>query len=170
MSLNLMKHSKTNEAVVIKVLVLDIDGVLTDGRLILDELGRESKQVSFRDIDAIFLAKRNGLKIVLATGENTPWVDMLGKRLEADQVYLGAKDKAKAVSQVAQTLSVDYSNICYIGDSWRDVDAFALVGLSFAPADAMEVALGQAHHQLIHRGGDGAVAEAIEKILAKYKQ
>jgi YrbI family 3-deoxy-D-manno-octulosonate 8-phosphate phosphatase len=149
----------------IQVLVLDIDGVLTDGKVTLDDSGRELKTLSYRDIDAVFLAKRRGLQVVLVTGEAVPLVDTIARRLEISHVYRGAKDKCQALRSVCTELGVSLQQVCYVGDSQRDADALAMVGLGLAPSDAIRAAQVAAHRVLQHQGGDGAVAEAVEIIL-----
>lgn len=149
----------------IQVLVLDIDGVLTDGKVILDDSGRELKTLSYRDIDAVFLAQRRGLQVVLVTGEALPLVDTIARRLEISHVYRGAKDKCQALRSVCTELGVSLQQVCYVGDSQRDADALAMVGLGLAPSDAIRAAQVAAHQVLQHQGGDGAVAEAVEIIL-----
>ena len=149
----------------IQVLVLDIDGVLTDGKVTLDDSGRELKTLSYRDIDAVFLAQRRGLQVVLVTGEAVPLVDTIARRLEISHVYRGAKDKCQALRSVCTELGVSLQQVCYVGDSQRDADALAMVGLGLAPSDAIRAAQVAAHRVLQHQGGDGAVAEAVEIIL-----
>jgi 3-deoxy-D-manno-octulosonate 8-phosphate phosphatase (KDO 8-P phosphatase) len=149
----------------IRVLALDIDGVLTDGKVMLDESGRESKSLSYQDIDAVFLAQRQGVQVVLVTGEASPWVDMIADRLEISRVYRGAKDKGQAVRDVGAELGVSLAHVCYVGDSLRDADALAVVGLGLAPANATNAAQAAADRILTHRGGEGAVAEAVEIVL-----
>ena len=149
----------------IQVLALDIDGVLTDGKVTLDDSGRELKTLSYRDIDAVFLAQRRGIQVVLVTGEALPWVDMIARRLEISHVYRGAKDKCQALRSVCTELGVSLQQVCYVGDSERDADALAMVGLGLAPSDAIRAAQVAAHRVLQHQGGDGAVAEAVEIIL-----
>lgn len=149
----------------IQVLVLDIDGVLTDGKVTLDDSGRELKTLSYRDIDAVFLAQRRGLQVVLVTGEAVPLVDTIARRLEVSHVYRGAKDKCQALRSVCTELGVSLQQVCYVGDSQRDADALAMVGLGLAPSDAIRAAQVAAHRVLQHQGGDGAVAEAVEIIL-----
>ena len=90
----------------IRVLALDIDGVLTNGEVRFDEDGRESKALFFRDIDAVFAAKREGLRIVLVTGESSPLVDVIARRLDVTDVYRDAKDKEAALRAVAHDLGV----------------------------------------------------------------
>ena len=149
----------------IQVLALDIDGVLTDGKVTLDDTGRELKTMSYRDIDAVFMAKRRGVQVVLVTGEATPWVEMIARRLEISHVYQGAKDKSKALEKACADLGVGLEQVCYVGDSLRDADALAIVGLGLAPADAAQAAQASARRVLEHRSGDGAVAEAVESVL-----
>lgn len=149
----------------IQVLALDIDGVLTDGKVTLDDSGRELKTLSYRDIDAVFLAQRRGIQVVLVTGEALPWVDIIARRLEISHVYRGAKDKCQALRSVCTELGVSLQQVCYVGDSQRDADALAMVGLGLAPSDAIRAAQVAAHRVLQHQGGDGAVAEAVEIIL-----
>ncbi|MBI4317889.1 MAG: TIM barrel protein [Chloroflexi bacterium] len=149
----------------IRVLALDVDGVLTDGRVTLDETGRELKTVSFRDIDAVFHAHRQGLQMALVTGEATPWVDMIAHRLDISYVYRGAKDKVEALRSLCADIGATLDQVCYVGDSRRDAAALALVGLGLAPADASPAAREAAQSVLEHCGGDGAVAEAVDIAL-----
>lgn len=149
----------------IRVLALDVDGVLTDDRVTMDEAGCESKTLSYRDIDGVFLARRNGLKVALVTGENSAWVDMIANRLKVDNVSRGAKDKRKALKALSAQLGIPLSKIAFVGNSARDARAFSLVGFSLAPSDASQTALAAAHHVLASRGGQGPVAEAVDLIL-----
>lgn len=149
----------------ISVLVLDIDGVLTDGKVTLDVNGGEQKTLSYRDIDAVFHARRQGLRLVLLTGEASPLVNVIARRLEITDVYSGAKDKYLALSQISLDLAVGFEQICYVGDSPRDVEAVAAAGLGLVPADASPPVKAVANRLLEHSGGNGAVAEAVEIIL-----
>lgn len=150
----------------IRVLALDVDGVLTNGEVVLDEAGRESKALFFRDIDAIFAARRKGLDVVLVTGEETPIVDAIARKLEIEHVYAGHRDKAAAVHGVSTALDVPLAQICYVGDAARDAPALELVGLGLAPADAAEEAKAAADRVLDRCGGRGCVEEALRIIFA----
>ena len=154
----------------INVLALDIDGVLTNGKVTIDENGHELKTLSYRDIDAIFLAQRQGIEVVLVTGESSPWVDMISRRLEIPHIYKGAKDKYQALQDACTELGVDLKYVCYVGDSLRDIDALAAVGLALVPSDASPAAQTVAHRVLKHGGGSGAVAEAVEMVLQTLEQ
>jgi YrbI family 3-deoxy-D-manno-octulosonate 8-phosphate phosphatase len=155
---------------VIKLLVLDIDGVVTNGDVTLDEQGCESKTLFFRDIDAVFAARRAGLDISLLTGEDTPMVEVIARRLGVERVYAGRKDKGQGLADVARDFEVDLSEICYVGDAARDVPALELAGLGLAPLDADDAARAAADRVLGSPGGRGAVGEAVEIALAARTQ
>jgi len=145
----------------LRVLALDIDGVLTDGQAILQSDGEELKRIDFHDLDAVARAQREGWQVVLITGEDSPAVDRIAERFKVYRVWRGAKDKAAALDDVAAALDIPLSEMCYIGDSDRDAPALALVGLGLAPANATPRAKQAAHHVLAKAGGAGAVAEAF---------
>ncbi len=149
----------------IRVLALDIDGVLTNGTVTIDDTGRELKTVSYRDIDAVFHAHRSGLTVALVTGEDSPWVDQIVKRLDVKHVWRGAKNKGRALHELCASLQVAIADVCYVGDAPRDADALVMAGLGLAPADASPDAIRAADHVLQHRGGLGAVAEAVQIVL-----
>jgi D-sedoheptulose 7-phosphate isomerase len=149
----------------IDVLALDIDGVLTDGRVELTPAGEESKGIAFRDLDAIGVARRAGVRVALVTGEQGPLVDRIAERIGADHVIAGAKDKHAAMHALAAHLAAAPKSICFVGDADRDAAAFGCVGLGLAPADASARARARAHRVLEARGGAGAVAEAVDIVM-----
>ena len=149
----------------IRLLVLDIDGVLTNGEVRLDEDGRESKSLHFLDIDAVFAARRAGLSVALLTGEDTPIVDAIARKLEVELVYRGRHDKADALTELADVAGMRLDETCYVGDSVRDAPALEAVGLGLAPADACSEACAAADEVLEAGGGRGAVAEAVALLL-----
>jgi|TARA_B100001964_G_C14060665_1_gene521247 YrbI family 3-deoxy-D-manno-octulosonate 8-phosphate phosphatase len=149
----------------IRVLVFDIDGVLTDGRVSMDEDGREVKSLHYHDIDAIFEAHRQGFTLAFLTGEDTPLVSVIAKRVDIVHIYRKAKDKSEAMLKLSTDLNVSLKEIMYVGDSLRDADALAMVGLGLAPADADESARKAANKVLEHLGGAGAVNEAVRYVI-----
>jgi D-sedoheptulose 7-phosphate isomerase len=149
----------------IELLALDIDGVITDGKVSVGAHGEETKGIAFRDLDALANARREGLKLALVTGESGALVAAIAARIEAEIVLTGAKDKALAVQTLAVESGIALSSICFVGDADRDALAFPLVGLSLCPADASLAARSKAHRVLSARGGEGAVAEAVELVL-----
>ena len=149
----------------IRLVVLDIDGVLTTGEVLFDEDGRELKTLFFRDIDAVFEGRRRGLRVALLSGEATPMVDVIARRLEVADVYRGRHDKGDALAVIADELDIPLQEICYVGDAPRDAPALRLAGLGLVPADAAAAAREAADHVLEHAAGRGAVSEAIELVL-----
>jgi len=145
----------------ITAIALDIDGVLTDGRVTYNEKGEESKTLSYRDIDAVFEFRRRGVTVVLLTAEKTPWVDFLAKRLEVSRCYQGEKNKAEALRRMMRGMSLDEKTLAYIGDSDRDAPALKLVKWGLAPSNATALAKKAARRVLKSAGGQGAVWEAL---------
>lgn len=148
----------------IRLLALDIDGVLTDGTVTLDEAGRESKRLCYRDIDAVYRFHQTGIQVVLVSGEDTSMVDVIAQRLNV-RVYRAAKDKCQALLRIVEDFGVSLEEICYVGDSSRDAPALEIVGLGLAPKDSAKEAQSAARQVLSCNGGEGAVAEAVEIIL-----
>jgi D-sedoheptulose 7-phosphate isomerase len=150
----------------IELLALDIDGVITDGKVSVSAHGEETKGIAIRDLDALAKARRAGLKLALVTGESGALVSAIAQRLNAELVLSGAKDKVVALRELSAETGVSLSAICFVGDADRDALAFPLVGLALCPADASLAARGKAHRVLEARGGEGAVAEAVELVLS----
>src|SRR5450432_3970786 len=137
----------------IEILALDVDGVLTDGKVRLTPRGEETKELGFRDLDAIAQARREGLKVVLVSGEQGPMLEAIALRIGVDEVVSGAKDKVSALLGLSERHGVALSRICFVGDADRDALAFPTVGLALAPSDASTAALAKAHRVLASRGG-----------------
>lgn len=131
----------------IRVLALDIDGVLTDGTGALNPISQEPR-FDFHDLDSVTEARRSGLTLALITGEDTDLVDRIAKRFSVDHVIRGAKDKVSELEALSNQLGVPLSHFCYIGDSDRDAPAFSRVGLGLAPANATAKAKAAAHRLL----------------------
>ena len=149
----------------IKLLALDIDGVLTDGRIVIDTSCREYKSINYRDLDGITWLKNKGVGLVLLTGEETAIVDTLAKRFGVLNVIKGAKDKEKALQQLSESTKVPLKNICYVGDSDRDVATLRICALGIVPQDATKKAKEAASVVLKTKGGDGLIPEVIEYLV-----
>lgn len=151
----------------ITVLALDVDGVMTDGSLSIAENDNsvQPKRIAMRDLDALSKLKRAGLHLALVTGEEGALVTAIARRVKADVVIAGAKDKRLGLEELARRLDVPMSNICFVGDAERDALAFPHVGLSLAPRDAGIHARRAATKVLDEKGGHGAVSEAVELLL-----
>jgi D-sedoheptulose 7-phosphate isomerase len=121
----------------IKIVLFDIDGVLTDSCIIVDENGKEWKQISLRDVDAVYELKKLGFKIGAITGENTNITNYFEKRFPWDFFYRGCKRKLEMVKEIEKRESVNNDEICYVGDSKYDLELMGYVGLSVCPCDAI---------------------------------
>jgi D-sedoheptulose 7-phosphate isomerase len=149
----------------IRVLALDVDGVLTDGTAVLTESGGEEKRFSFYDLDAVTQARNSGLTLVLVTGEETAVVNRIAQRFRIERIAPGAKDKISTLRTLSAQLDIPLSQFCYIGDGDRDAPALSQVGLGLAPANATPTAKAAAHYILSRFGGSGAVAEAVSLLF-----
>ena len=151
----------------IALVLLDVDGVLTDGTVRCTAGGDEEKSLFMRDVDAVFDARRRGLRVGLVTGEETPLVDFIARRLVIEVIAQGAKDKLAAIRKVAEAEGIGLDAVCYVGDGDRDAPALAAVGLGLAPRDASIEAKRAAAVVLTSPGGRGAVAEAMRLVLQR---
>lgn len=148
----------------IRLLALDIDGVLTDGHATLSLEGEEIKRINFHDLDHLAQMQRAGMPLVLITGESGPLVDAIAARFNIEHVLQSAKDKLAAIERISAEFGVPLAEICYVGDSDRDAPALASVGLGLAPANATPAAKSAANRVLDSAGGDGAAAEAVRLV------
>ena len=146
---------------------MDVDGVLTDGSVLLDEEGRESKRISFADIMGVSIGRRSGLRFALVSGEDGPTLDQIAKKFGIDEVYGGCKDKASALREFARLHDLDLADICFIGDDVNDVQALKIAGRAVTPADAQAPAVAVASIVTTRHGGDGAVREVIDDLLSE---
>ena len=146
-----------------------MDGVLTDGRVQIDSEGHERKSICYRDLDAIGIGHGAGLKFIFVTGEDTDITRFIVRRFHADDALLGAKDKGKAFDELVHKYKLHPEEVCYIGDSNRDIPAIQKAGLGCAPADAAPKVRQIANAVLSCRGGEGVLMELVEKILDEEK-
>jgi len=149
----------------IVLLVLDVDGVLTDGKIIIDDLGNESKHFHVRDGHGLKLLMRGGVDVVLLTGRTSEVVKHRADDLGIRDVYQGAKDKAQAMDEILGKRGLSGESVAYVGDDVVDVPAFRMVGFSAAVAGAPGYVREQADYVTERGGGDGAVREICEMIL-----
>ena len=151
----------------IKLVILDIDGVLTDGRVTVDSDGNEYKTINYRDIDAVFEMKRQKLLVGLITGEATPIALFFKERFKPDFFYGGCKNKPEALMEILSQTGLSVKNVCYAGDSGHDIPVMKLVKFPACPSDAILEVKTLAKIRLNARGGEGCVWELLEWILNK---
>jgi 3-deoxy-D-manno-octulosonate 8-phosphate phosphatase (KDO 8-P phosphatase) len=150
----------------VKVLMTDVDGVLTDRGLFYGPDGLEMKRFDVRDGLGIVRVQEAGIRVALVTGDNTPITDARAKRLGIETVVQGVEDKAAAVKQLAKQFGVSPDEVAFVGDDDTDLAAFEVVGLKVAVADAVESLQEAADVLTKHPGGHGAVREVCDAILA----
>ena len=151
----------------IKLLFFDIDGVITDGKLLVDEDGREFKQMDYRDIDAIFKFKTKGIKIGAISKENRKIVDYFKTRFPWDYFFPGVGSKLNILKNLVESKHCDRSELAFMGDSYADVEAIQYVGFSICPANAIPEIRNTAKLLLLKNGGDGAIAELYGRIFSE---
>ena len=149
----------------IRCILSDVDGVMTDGRIIYDSAGEETKQFHVRDGLGIKLWMRAGFSFCIITARNSPMVERRAAELGIDRVVQGTGDKLKSAMEIVAELGCDLSSVCYIGDDLPDLAVMRRVALAVAPADAAEDARESAHWVLQRAGGHGAVRETVERLL-----
>jgi 3-deoxy-D-manno-octulosonate 8-phosphate phosphatase (KDO 8-P phosphatase) len=151
----------------IKAIVMDVDGVLTDGGIIYDSSGNEAKVFNAQDGLGISLAKKVGLLIIWITGRNSSVVERRANELGVDFLVQGARGKAKALREACRSLKLSPKELAYIADDLNDYPAYMLAGLKIAVGNASEEIKEKADLLLSKEGGKGAVREAIEEILRR---
>ncbi len=151
----------------LKYLVLDADGVLTDAQISFTEDGREIKAFNVRDGHGIKLLMRAGIGVAIITGRYSKALEHRAKDLDIEHLVQGAKDKKAALMDLAAGLGIEPREMAYMGDDVVDLPAMALCGLTFAPADAVDMVRERVDIVTSLPGGHGAVREAVEILLKR---
>lgn len=149
----------------IKLLALDVDGVLTDSSLNIGNNGEIFKSFNAKDGLAISLALRNNLKVAIITGRKSNIIHKRAEELGITLLYEGIHDKAVALNDLMHDLDLTKEQVAYMGDDLNDLPAFSVAGMRFAPLDATNEVLERADIVADFAGGKGAVRNIIEQIL-----
>jgi 3-deoxy-D-manno-octulosonate 8-phosphate phosphatase (KDO 8-P phosphatase) len=152
----------------IKAIALDVDGVLTDGSFWWGPNGEEFKQFNFADVMGISLGRKAGMLFALISGEASPLVDRFAEKMGIVDVHKGCKDKASALRAFAEKNGLELKAICFMGDDVNDLPAMELAGFSAAPASAQKAVLPRVDHITQRLGGQGAVRELVDLLLAQF--
>lgn len=149
----------------IKLVLTDVDGVLTDGGMYYGSEGDTLKRFNTRDGMGMELLRNHGILTGIITREQTEIVSQRAKKLQVDILVQGCRDKLPALQQILAERNLKASEVAYIGDDLNDVEVLAHVGFSAAPADAATEAKNSAHYICSRKGGEGCFREFAEVIL-----
>jgi YrbI family 3-deoxy-D-manno-octulosonate 8-phosphate phosphatase len=148
------------------MLAMDVDGVLTDAGMYYSESGDELKKFHTRDGMGIKMLQAAGIITAFITKEKTAIVERRGKKLAVPEVHQGVDDKLTDLTRLVRKYGLTLAQVAYIGDDVNDFEVLKAVGFSAAPADAMPVVIDVVHYVCAKKGGEGAVRELADLILA----
>ncbi len=150
----------------IKFLVLDVDGVLTDGGMYYTENGDQFKKFNTKDGMAIKVVQQKGMKVAfLSSGSTEHIIHNRAKTLGVERVYVGPKLKIDVLNDWCRALGITVENVAYVGDDINDLDVLDAVGFSGCPADAVEAVKMKSNVVLRRKGGDACVREFVDEHL-----
>lgn len=153
------------KAAQIRLLALDVDGVLTDGRLYFAEDGQELKTFDTQDGHGIKMLQQSGVICAIITGRNTKLVERRAKNLGIAHLLQGREDKLVALRELSAELGIALENMAYVGDDWPDLPAIRAAGLGVAVANAHNELHTHADYVTHLQGGRGAVREVCDLLL-----
>lgn len=149
----------------IKLLIVDIDGVMTDGRIVCSIYGDELKFFDVQDGFGITLLNRAGIKSVIITAKKSRIVKLRARDMKIARTYQGYSDKLAAFNKILKSFKVSPEEICFVGDDLIDIPVLKRAGLAVAVPNAVEEAKNSAHYITSKMGGRGAVREICDLIL-----
>jgi YrbI family 3-deoxy-D-manno-octulosonate 8-phosphate phosphatase len=147
-------------------LCVDVDGVLTDAGIYYGPDGELLKKFNTRDGMGLARVRDAGVAVAIISSEDSAIVHARAAKLKIDDVFSGVADKRVVIDRLCQQRSLGMDEVAFIGDDLNDVPALKSVGLACAVADAAEPVLSVAHYVTTRRGGDGAVRELCEMLIA----
>ncbi len=154
----------------VKLIILDVDGTMTDGGMYYTAEGEVMKKFHVKDGMGIVLLKKAGFKIAVMTSEDSPIAAARAKKLGVDSTVLGCHNKTDAVKLLAEEMELELKEIAFMGDDVNDLHAMNLVGFSACPADAVDAIKHVADYVCQSKAGNGAVRELAEIILRTHEK
>jgi 3-deoxy-D-manno-octulosonate 8-phosphate phosphatase (KDO 8-P phosphatase) len=154
-----------DRAKLIRLVIFDVDGVLTDGSLFIGDDGQEYKAFNSRDGHGMTMLQRTGVTLAVITGRTSEVVRIRMQSLGVEHVFQGQRDKLQAYEDLKEALSLSDEQIAYVGDDILDLPIMRRVGLSIAVADAHTLARHHSHWQTQSTGGRGAAREVCELVM-----
>lgn len=149
----------------IKLLVMDVDGTMTDSGVYYSRNGEELKRFSIRDGMGVELLHIGGIDVGIITSETSQIVTSRAAKLKINHVVLGSRNKKSSLSEMSQKLSIPLEQIAFIGDDVNDIPAMKICGISACPSDSVEEVKKIAGITLTKSGGNGAIREFTEILL-----
>jgi 3-deoxy-D-manno-octulosonate 8-phosphate phosphatase (KDO 8-P phosphatase) len=149
----------------VRLVLMDADGVLTDGRIIVFADGNEARAFHARDGLAVRIGQAGGLEFGVVSGRRSQTVEARAKELDFVEIHQSVAAKGPCVSEIAKRRGLRPEELCFVGDDIVDVPAFRRCGLAVAPADADPEVFAHAHHVGVSPGGGGIVREVVDLIL-----
>ncbi len=149
----------------IKLVVFDVDGVLTDGSLFVGDDGQEYKAFNARDGLGMKMLQRSGVEIGIITARSSHVVEHRMHNLDIQHVYQGKLEKLPAFEELVKKLGLDFEQTAYVGDDVVDLPVLKRAGLAIAVQDAHPIAKQHAHWQTPHNGGRGAARDVCDLIM-----
>ncbi len=149
---------------IVKMLVMDVDGTLTDGKIYIGANGELMKAFDVKDGYAIVHLKKYGIEPVIITGRVSKIVENRANELGIKELYQGVSNKIEILKDIMNKYSITKENIAYIGDDLNDIDCIQFCGLSACPKNAVEDVKNVVNYICHNNGGSGAVREFIEMI------
>lgn len=156
----------TERAAAVRLVIFDIDGVLTDGRLYFGDDGQEYKAFNSLDGHGMVMLRDSGVEIGIISGRRSQLVRHRMQALGVQHLYQGQKDKRTAYAELKDKLDLEDHQIAYVGDDVIDLPVMTRVGLAVAVADAHALVREHAHWVTAERGGHGAAREVCDFIMA----
>ena len=149
----------------LRMLLLDVDGVMTDGGIILIGADQEAKRFNAQDGMGITLARAAGIKVGIVTARSSPMVDRRAKELHIDEVFQGAQRKTEVLDRLMSQYTISSAQVAFIGDHIQDKGIMERVGIAIAVHNAMDVVKECSAYVTNACGGHGAIREAVEWLL-----
>jgi 3-deoxy-D-manno-octulosonate 8-phosphate phosphatase (KDO 8-P phosphatase) len=150
----------------VRLVIFDVDGVLTDGSLFIGDDGQEYKAFNSKDGHGMVMLQHAGVQIAIITGRTSEVVRIRMQSLGIEQVFQGKRDKRPAYEELKQATGLDDEEIAYVGDDVVDLPVMTRVGLAIAVQDAHAMAKQHAHWVTPSGGGCGAAREVCELIMS----
>lgn len=149
----------------IKLVILDVDGVMSDGRIVIDDNGVQQRNFDIKDGMGVVALQMLGVEVAIITSKKSGAVRHRAEELKIKRFYEGAKNKTEQYAEIVEDMQINDDEVCYVGDDLVDLSMMKRVGLPVAVADAVPDILEYAKYVTKARGGYGAVREVAEMIL-----